>query len=133
MKISRRWQDVIYQFAPCSITYEDYKVGHLHVNRRNQVQGHIRHPDGIFALQKNGHIIAYILLYDYRIIQIFSYQKNPLDWIHPKRIPFYLDSSFMLPHSLQTSSTQSCAQNVFNNEQRPSYFSFSSRNTFSRR
>ena len=135
MKISRRWHDVLYKYrlAPCNITYDDYTVGYLNISRHNEIKGYIKYADGIFALQRSSGTLAYILLYDYRIIQIFSYQRNTLDWVHPNRTPFYVDSSFMLPHSLHTSSAQSCVQNVSNNEQRPSYFSFSSRNTFSRR
>ena len=138
MKISRRWQEVLHTYflVPSIITYEDYQVGSLYRNRYNEIEGRCRYADGIFSLQlRGGACAAYLLLYDYKIIQIFSAQRNPFDWKHAHRTPFYFDSSFLglQPQSAHTSSTQSCGQNFNNKELSPLYFSSSSRNTFSKR
>ena len=97
VRIRRQWQDIIYHYlnihSYASLCHEQYHIGSIRVG--NNIHITSAYPNGLFSITVHGHIVGFALLLKSEVVQIFSSNRYPLDWLAGDHT-FVVDSHFYM-------------------------------------
>ena len=97
VRIRRAWQDILYYYlkihSHAVLCHEQYTIGHLYVSKDISLTS--RYPNGLFSLMHQQRIIGFVLLWKSEVVQIFSSNRSPLDWLAGDHT-FVVDSHFYM-------------------------------------